>query len=943
MVETQKKSQEVKRFEQITNEIETINRRLESGAISKGVNVDAAKARLARLKEQLQDAPPPPIPQGEKVRDLFLTAAQAQLTGRSQTKNIKQQKRALAELQEQTGISVTVPVKERVGEVGATARERARKQALRQAIAGRPSAETLVSKESSRDFERRFSEAVERKVELSAQEKGRALLARDDTFFTVSTFPGRAGVTVRKKETVRQAPFIEQPKGLAGFEQQLRRRQRALTEQREATTDFTQRGKLALQGAGVGLAESFVGTALGVKAVGELGKGLLTDTKQTVSEVVEAVRGINSDKLVGQVRKGTDIIQTQPGRTLGFVGGEVLQAFVGGQVFKGARFLRQSVLSPEPSDFRIARLTTRTEPDTVFDFKVKRTGSLEASGPDPNKLIDIPQASLRQQPTIIEFKELAGQQPGARARVVETRITLEPDGTQFQRKRVVGTSEEFFEFTKPGQPTVFQRRRGGKVVAQDVLDVAPSPTEVRIFEERLQVTRKQDADFAQEIIGQDIGERRGGRVAFTLGEQGFEGTFLETRTARKVAQAQPVQRLDLEAVVFQVPEQPARVGLTRRGVDISPGRIVLGDQVVTEFKPREELISLTPSIKPNEVIGFSLVKRPTPQAKITIQETFKAQASPLQQGLVVGDFPTLRVPRLGKRGQISVGRTDELLQKPSRVSRLEPELKPTQTIRFTRFDTPSAPLRFGPLGGVAGLSFIDSRLDLEKDSLIFRRKKDQEARNVLFENESIVSQFPAEDVITAPNIISRIDTGSRGDTSIDVALKQTQSFESKLSPSSDVALDTLADFGLDNKFDEPPPRRGKFDLDLDFTPKREKQAYDALVKQGKSFVKVNNKPLTRKGALQTAAQFVDQTTAASFKIRKTKGKPQQSGLLGGFVLGGKFRPSKSAKRRAQNIFVEKNQFRIDTPGEIQGITVKGLQALENKRRMERNFYRVGKL
>lgn len=97
------------------------------------------------------------------------------------------------------------------------------------------------------------------------------------------------------------------------------------------------------------------------------------------------------------------------------------------------------------------------------------------------------------------------------------------------------------------------------------------------------------------------------------------------------------------------------------------------------------------------------------------------------------------------------------------------------------------------------------------------------------------------------------------------------------------------------------------------------QAFDAFAKQKGKFIKLNKKPLSKEGALALAAQVVDNTSSASGKISKTSGIP--SGFEGGFFNAMKFKLSKSG-----NSFTEKRSFRIDTPGEVEGITVRGLLA-----------------
>jgi len=115
------------------------------------------------------------------------------------------------------------------------------------------------------------------------------------------------------------------------------------------------------------------------------------------------------------------------------------------------------------------------------------------------------------------------------------------------------------------------------------------------------------------------------------------------------------------------------------------------------------------------------------------------------------------------------------------------------------------------------------------------------------------------------------------------------------------------------------------------------QAYDAFVREKGKFIKANNKPMTKRHAKAYASDIVDNSASASFTIKKTSGKPQPTPLGTLFVMGGKFRKSKKNKK----VIVEKRTFRIDTAGEKQGITAKGLIALRQKQKKQRNFFKGG--
>lgn len=96
---------------------------------------------------------------------------------------------------------------------------------------------------------------------------------------------------------------------------------------------------------------------------------------------------------------------------------------------------------------------------------------------------------------------------------------------------------------------------------------------------------------------------------------------------------------------------------------------------------------------------------------------------------------------------------------------------------------------------------------------------------------------------------------------------------------------------------------------------RKKQAYNAYVRRRGKFKKVNKKKLTRNQAYNRAAGLVDRTVAATFKIKKAKGR-----------IKSPFFDTKNPKfqgkfRKKNTLFVEKNKHRIDTFGEKRGLTL----------------------
>lgn len=130
----------------------------------------------------------------------------------------------------------------------------------------------------------------------------------------------------------------------------------------------------------------------------------------------------------------------------------------------------------------------------------------------------------------------------------------------------------------------------------------------------------------------------------------------------------------------------------------------------------------------------------------------------------------------------------------------------------------------------------------------------------------------------------------------------------------------------------PPPFRDDdpFFIDRKRKGRVSKQAYNVLIKEKGKFLKANTKPLPRNKALNLGADIVDNSSAATFSIRKTSKKTRLIDDLNVARLN-KFR------QKGINTFIERNRNRIDTFGERRGITAKGLLALRRRRQAERLF------
>ena len=131
-----------------------------------------------------------------------------------------------------------------------------------------------------------------------------------------------------------------------------------------------------------------------------------------------------------------------------------------------------------------------------------------------------------------------------------------------------------------------------------------------------------------------------------------------------------------------------------------------------------------------------------------------------------------------------------------------------------------------------------------------------------------------------------------------------------------------------------------FDLEIEKIAKpitKGKGKFDTFVKEKGKYKKVNIKPHTRRSAEGFGMYVADNTPSKSFFIKPSTAKGKASRDFEGrrTSLQGKFRQK---KRKGQPIapigrpYIEKDRFGIDTVGEIQGISIKGLLAQRRKGR-----------
>jgi len=102
-------------------------------------------------------------------------------------------------------------------------------------------------------------------------------------------------------------------------------------------------------------------------------------------------------------------------------------------------------------------------------------------------------------------------------------------------------------------------------------------------------------------------------------------------------------------------------------------------------------------------------------------------------------------------------------------------------------------------------------------------------------------------------------------------------------------------------------------------------AFDVFIKQAGKFIKVGQ-PMTRNDALDYGAERVDKGSSASFKIVKTNKQPIPNRNVSIGYFNQNLLKFKSKRMTGnQQIFVEREQNRLDTDEEKDSISQKGIQ------------------
>lgn len=138
----------------------------------------------------------------------------------------------------------------------------------------------------------------------------------------------------------------------------------------------------------------------------------------------------------------------------------------------------------------------------------------------------------------------------------------------------------------------------------------------------------------------------------------------------------------------------------------------------------------------------------------------------------------------------------------------------------------------------------------------------------------------------------------------------------------------------------PPPPTKRKKSDSDYKEPREINLEDAWIPEYKSKgkwkpIKIDNRKRNYYSAKELGAYVVDHASERSFRLRRLRGQKAEIIKTSPPVNIYKFyKPSKTRNPNLTGAWIEDSKYAIDTAGERQGITAKGLIAIERKRQQQ---------
>ncbi len=262
-----------------------------------------------------------------------------------------------------------------------------------------------------------------------------------------------------------------------------------------------------------------------------------------------------------------------------------------------------------------------------------------------------------------------------------------------------------------------------------------------------------------------------------------------------------------------------------------------------------------------------------------------------------------------------------------------------ETKMISVFDKPPIDTRAPPSTGLILLPPIIEEEGKERVKFGFdidtgrRLKREQEKELIL---SPALKELSAEDLgqILKPVTVTKPKIGMDIDLIRDPIRERERERELIIIPDITTEPDTRLDQELTLDIPKPPPppppkpppkqivlppslpRERLMELE-------EEEVFFVKAKSKGKFVKLNKKALPKNKALNLGAEAVDNTASATFKLIPAGKKKKEVSDDLGFHLRGKF-------TKKNSVYVEKNKHRIDSIGEIQGITVKGWLAQRRK-------------
>jgi len=361
--------------------------------------------------------------------------------------------------------------------------------------------------------------------------------------------------------------------------------------------------------------------------------------------------------------------------------------------------------------------------------------------------------------------------------------------------------------------------------------------------------------------------------------------------------------------IVSVTEKPEALGISK---------LEFGEDVAEDFR---ELLKTTPGE----------IKDLEKATKISIESpgVTKREFVSLQKGKISPITTETKLFPKGKKAQVSVPELEfEPVQK---VSKLGEEALITNKLDI---DIPKIDIKKPSVGTEAlGVASIEDIFGEQKISPLSELKSPQ--KTSVFSEVSLekdIKSFQKIEPLKDLTPIQRVESLSdvRTDQTLET-IKVQKIFTPLKAPDTFKPIDEI--------------KRPKLKLEPKFKGKnifKKEQGYHAYVKQGGKFVKVTDKPLSYNNAYLRGLNVADETTAARVVLKKAGKSAQSPDQPIPYTSPDKFRsPIKKGKKIAvPNTFIEKNKYRIDSRGEREGITAKGLLKLEQIRKEKQKRSRV---